>query len=39
MKLSLVTLENRTAADKEFTIPRVVSGNVDGIIWKVLRSI
>jgi hypothetical protein len=26
MKLSLVTLDNRTAADKEFTKPRVVSG-------------
>ena len=32
MKVSLVTLDNRTAADKEFTKPRVVSGNVDGSI-------
>jgi hypothetical protein len=33
LKLSLATLDNRTAADKEFTKPRVVSGNVDGITY------
>ena len=39
MKLNIVTLDNRTAADKEFTKPTVVSGNVDVITWKVLLSI
>ena len=31
-------LDGRPAADKEFTEPRVVSGNVDVITWNVLRS-
>jgi len=39
MKLSLVKLDNKPAADKEFTRPRVGSGNIDVITWKVSRSI
>jgi len=31
-------LDSRHAAGKEFTQPRVVSGNVDVITWNVLRS-
>jgi len=31
-------LGSRPAAGKEFTQPRVVSGNVDVITWNVLRS-